>query len=910
VVHLTPRPRSLLARLAHKPLAACAAVVAPLALASGVLAATTGFTQPAPHPQLTADTPAGCNTPQPRGYARCFAIVRTPADHAMTADSSGPPAGALGPADIQSAYKLPSSTAGGGQTVAIVDAYGDSDAESDLAAFRAYYGLPPCTTANGCFKKVDQTGGTNYPPDDSGWGLETSLDLQAVSSVCPDCGILLVEANSDVGSDLYEAEDEAVALGAKIVSNSWGSSEYSTETQDDENFNYPGVAITASAGDDGYGTNYPSASEYVTAVGGTTLTKDSSVPRGWTETVWDDSGSGTGSGCSAYEPQPGFQQGIPQLDAVCSNRATADVSADADPASGLGVYDTLGYNGWLQVGGTSLASPLIAATYALAGTPAAGTYPNSYPYHDPSQSSDLSDVTSGADGTCGNVLCQAGPGWDGPTGLGTPDGVKAFQGAPQGQITGQVTDASTGKPMAGVTVTAQPGDYVTRTDGNGNYNLTLAAGAYTLTAADYGYGTGTESGVQVTVNQSITANFALTAAPSGVLSGTVTDGSGHDWPLHAQITIPGYPAGSVWTSPYTGEYSVTLPQGSYTLSVSTDYPGYLDKTLQVTVGAGTTTGNITLDADLAACTAPGYGPDGITQDFAGWTGSAARDGWTVTSVGQPGPGTRPGSSRPGWRFDNPGDRTPPPHGSIPSPSDPGRGVFAYFDSDTFAVADAGYYSPRPLHTTLTSPSADLSGQASPVIGFDSAYYPDVPASQTTGNQASQRGGEPAAAVQLSTDGGRRWATVWHQNTGDALGPISIPVPQAAGHTSVEARWVFTGGGYGYWAIGAVLIGTPSCAPQPGGLVAGVVTDKTSTGPVNGAQVADTASPPPYPWPDGTSLATSDPALPGGFYWLFIPAGARNLSVGAAGYATATATVNVARDQVTHQDWTLTSAGGS
>jgi hypothetical protein len=472
--------------------------------------------------------------------------------------------------------------------------------------------------------------------------------------------------------------------------------------------------------------------------------------------------------------------------------------------------------------------------------------------------------------------------------------VKAFQGTPQGQISGQVTDSSTGKPVAGATVTAQPGNYVTRTDASGHYNLTLAGGTYTLTAAGYGYQTGTQSGVQVTANQTLTQNFALTAEPSGTLSGTVTDGSGQGWPLHAQITIPGYPSGSVWTSPYTGSYSVTLPQGSYNLTVSSDYPGYREKTIQVIVGSGTTK-NITLDADLTACTAPGYGPTGLTQDFAGWTGSTPKAGWAVSA---------PGGA--GWRFDNPGNVNPPPHATIPNPGDPHYQAFGYFDADNFAVADAGYYAPRLLDTTLTSPPVSLAGLKSPQISFDSGYYPDVPGGP--GPAQPRRG--PAASVQLSTDGGHTWSAVWQQTGSNALGPTTVAIPQAAGDTNVQARWVFTGGGYGYWAVGDVLIGTATCAPQKGGLVAGVITDHAAGSAVNGAQVADAAVPPPYPWPQGTSQATADPALPGGFYWLFTPAGSQQLSAAAGGYGSSTATVNVTAGQVTHEDWALTASGGS
>ena len=891
MIHLSRGLRSGLAGLMRKPLAVCVAIVLPLAMASGALAATTALSRANPAASATPDLTTNTSVcgPVPKGFMRCFAVMRTPSDHLMTPDVAGPPSTALTPADLESAYKLPSATAGGGQTVTIVDAGDDPTAESDLAVFRSHYGLPPCTTANGCFTKVNQEGQASpLPPVDcssSGcWPVEESLDLDTVSSVCPNCNIRLVEADSDSTADLSAAEARALVMGAKFISNSFGSPEYSGE-------GWPylaGVAVTASAGDDGYGVNFPSADPDVTAVGGTTLTKDGSVKRGWDETVWSTSTTeGTGSGCSAYEPQPSFQQGIPQLDAVCQNRATTDVSADANPVSGLGIYDTTGESGWLQVGGTSLASPIIAATYALAGTPQAGTDPNAYPYHDPNQSADLNDVTQGSNGNCGNVLCTAGPGWDGPTGLGTPDGVKAFQSGPQGQISGQVTDKATGQPVAGATVAAQPGNYVTRTDSSGDYELSLEAGSYTsLTVSDFGYTTATDSNVTVTASAATTKNFALTAPPSGVLSGTVTDGSGQGWPLHAEITVSGDPNGPVWTSPYTGKYSVSLPQGSYTLEVSTDYPGYVDQTVQVKVGASTTQ-SIALAADLTTCTAPGYGPDGLTGNFAGWTGGTPQDGWAVRSHG-----------RAGWRFDDPGNRPPPPSGSIPDLAGTSDTVFDQFTGDGFAVADAGYYAPRPLRTALTSPPVSLAGQTAPDIDFDSAYYPD--------------GGRDTAQVQLSTDGGRRWVTVWRQSAANALGPVAIPVPQAAGKTRVEARWVFTGGGLGYWAVGGVLVGTATCAPQAGGLIAGTVTASGSTGTgstVNGAQVSDAASPEPYPWPEGISLASADPALAGGYYWLFAPAGSQRLSVTAAGYAAATATVIVTKGAVTQKNWALPAAAG-
>jgi subtilase family serine protease len=340
------------------------------------------------------------------GYARCHAI------RVDKGPGGGGPAGYT-PADLQSAYKLPSATAGSGQTVAIVDAYDDPRAESDLGVYRAQFGLPACTTANGCFRKVDQSGGTNYPRGNRGWAQEISLDLDMASAVCPNCHILLVEATTNSFSNLATAVDEAARLGANEISNSYGGSEFSNEVSDQSHFNHPGIAITASSGDSGYGVQFPAASQYVTAVGGTTLNR-ASTTRGWSETVW----SGAGSGCSAYISKPSWQ-----TDKGCSRRTVADVAADADPNTGVSVYDTYHETGWLVFGGTSVSSPIIASVYALAGNAGSLTY-GSYSY---SHTSSLFDVTSGSNGSCGgSYLCTGGTGYDGPTGNGTPDGTGGF----------------------------------------------------------------------------------------------------------------------------------------------------------------------------------------------------------------------------------------------------------------------------------------------------------------------------------------------------------------------------------------------------------------------------------------------------------------------------------------------------
>jgi subtilase family serine protease len=320
-----------------------------------------------------------------------------------------------GPADLRGAYGLTSSGSSA-QTIAIVDAYDAPTAESDLGVYRSRYGLPACTTANGCFRKVNQSGGSTPPRANSGWAQEISLDLDMASAVCPNCKILLVEANSAAFTDLGTAVNRAAALHASVISNSYGGSEFSQETSSAYGayFNHPGIPITVSSGDNGYGVEFPAASPYVTAVGGTSLRRAGGTARGWSETAW----SGAGSGCSAYVAKPSWQ-----TDTGCARRTVADVSAVADPNTGVAVYDSTRYqgaSGWLVFGGTSVAAPVVAGVYALAANAAAPSYPYAH-------ASSLFDVTSGSNGSCSTAyLCTARVGFDGPTGLGTPNGAGAF----------------------------------------------------------------------------------------------------------------------------------------------------------------------------------------------------------------------------------------------------------------------------------------------------------------------------------------------------------------------------------------------------------------------------------------------------------------------------------------------------
>ncbi len=402
-------------------------------------------------PVLPSDQRQVCPvSPQP-GEMACQAVVLLPTKAARQARAAGGASGAAqgdvgatgyGPASLRSAYQLASAARhmGGGETIAIVDAHSDPDLAKNLAVYRSRFGLPACTTSSGCLRIVNQDGAAAPLPSSSAdWALEESTDVEMVSAICPNCHILLVEAKDATIGSLAQAEDTAAATGARFISNSWAGPEFVGEQDYDKYFDHPGDAITVAAGDSGYSVWYPTASQFVTAVGGTTLSYHASGSPRWTQAAWGEGGvssrfgnmfgAGTGSGCSMLEPKPSWQTESAN-DGGCLNRTVNDVSAIADPNPGVAVYDTFGtsdYGGpWLQIGGTSVATPIIAATYALAGRPMANTYPASYPYR---HASALTDVTKGENGNCEasrRYLCQARRGYDGPTGLGTPVGVGAF----------------------------------------------------------------------------------------------------------------------------------------------------------------------------------------------------------------------------------------------------------------------------------------------------------------------------------------------------------------------------------------------------------------------------------------------------------------------------------------------------
>ncbi|HEY1562343.1 MAG TPA: S53 family peptidase [Caulobacteraceae bacterium] len=353
--------------------------------------------------------------------ARCFAHVVTDAAGNILTNNvtrNASPAG-YGSTTLRAAYGITGSGSAS-TTVAIVDAYGYPNAASDLAVYRSTMGLPACTTASGCLTIINQTGGSNLPRTNTGWDQEQALDLDMVSSMCPNCKILLVEASSTSYANLGQAVNEAAAKRALVISNSYGGGESGT-TSYESAYNHPGVTILASAGDSGYGDQFPATSPHVVAAGGTSLTMSGSTRV--SETVW----SGTGSGCSTVYGKPNWQ-----TDTLCTKRMETDVSAVADPNTGVAVYGPPGgtRSAWMVFGGTSVASPLLGGIYGEVGvncgTSGNGPYCASKLWTSGGTSA-FHDITSGSNGSCGGTyFCTAGKGYDGPTGWGTPNGATAF----------------------------------------------------------------------------------------------------------------------------------------------------------------------------------------------------------------------------------------------------------------------------------------------------------------------------------------------------------------------------------------------------------------------------------------------------------------------------------------------------
>ncbi|WP_166659124.1 putative Ig domain-containing protein [Labedaea rhizosphaerae] len=595
-----------------------------LAAGLGVAVGQAPVASAATVPQLV---PASCAT-APAGHAKCQAIQLVPG-------TSAAPATAVSPTDLQKAYGV-TGLKSNGATVAVVDAFHDPNIERDLGDYRSHWGLPPCTKANGCLKVVGQDGSSNLPTQtDSGWATEMTIDVDAVSAVCPDCHILLVEGNTNDDTDLGEAVDSAVRLGAKFVSNSYADHESSIPSDSETHYNHPGVMIAAATGDNGTesgsSTEYPASSPEVVAVGGTTLTP-SSNSRGFTETAWNKGGSG----CSSKFGKPSYQN----VTTSCSKRATSDISAEGDPNTGIVIYQNGATSQW---GGTSLATPIVAGIWALAGAPNSGDNAASYPYAHPGN---FNDITSGSNGGCGTVVCNAGTGWDGPTGLGTPNGTAGLlPGGGNGSVTVQ-----------------NPGDQSSTVGQAVNLKITASGGTspYTFSAK------GLPAGLSIDSSSGAISGTPTTAGGPTAVTVTATDSAGKsgtatfNWTVTAvgqpAITNPGNQTGTVGqavnlpikatggTTPYSFSASglpagLSIDSSSGTISGTPTTAGQSATTVTVTDANGKTAqasftwtinpaSTSTLKAAFTLDYDYGWGAFGhvtITN-----TGSTAVTGWKVT----------------------------------------------------------------------------------------------------------------------------------------------------------------------------------------------------------------------------------------------------------------------------------------
>jgi MYXO-CTERM domain-containing protein len=451
------------------------------------------------------------------GTMRCHAKVVTD-ENGDVVYHAGPTAGLL-PADLRAAYKLPAS-GGNGRLVAIVDGFDAPTAEADMNMYRAQFGIPPCTTANGCFRKVNTDGQPSpLPPGDAGWATEIAVDLDMVSAMCPDCKILLVEAKTGYAVDLGPAVQRAGMMGAVAINNSYGEPEDNAMMARlvENDYNLPGVLVVASSGDDGYGksteddgtvvtqNSNPANLPWVLSVGGTTLTKSTSA-RGWAETTW----RGAGSGCSSHMPKPAWQK-----DPNCPRRMISDVSAVADPATGVAYV-----NGgrWSVVGGTSISSPIVTGIFALFGINA-----NSWPYDHPSS---FFDIVGGNNGSCPTpYFCQGLAGYDGPTGLGTPNGA-LFNATPPADA-GPKPDSG-GAGAGGSTGSGGAGGSTTSGGGNGTAGSAPTGAGGSSGGSDPTTGSGgaatTTSGTTGTAGTtgSTTDGTSTTATTSGAGGSDVT----------------------------------------------------------------------------------------------------------------------------------------------------------------------------------------------------------------------------------------------------------------------------------------------------------------------------------------------------------------------------------------------------
>ena len=553
--------------------------------------------------------------------------------------NKNPIAGGLTPELLHAAYALPNATfPSSQQTIAVVDAFNDPTAEADLGVYDRQFGLPECTTANGCFRKLNQEGRTSpLPQREGGWATEISLDVQMAHAICQGCHVMLVEANNESFANLGAAVDAAVSAGATEVSNSYGGAELSGYTADNGPYNHPGVVITASAGDCGYfnegcrgaeAANFPASSPDVVAVGGTTLTESGPT---WTSTVWE----GGGSGCSVVFSAPAWQSAVAGFSATAcdSGRSVADVAAVGNPYTGVEVYDSTanpgGYpTGWGVWGGTSVASPVIAAEFALGGGAHGVAYPAATLYSHIGEGSALYDVVSGSNGSCTDASsCSARHGYDGPTGVGSPIGLSAFATA--------VSPADVSPPS--ISGTAEQGQTLSLTRGDWTGSPSTYSERWLLCNAS-GSGCSPITGASG-------STYALPASAVGStirVQETASNGSGSGSPVVSSATAAVISDAPVITSftPSTGltGSSVTIAGTAFTGATAVRIGGvkatftvHSSTQVEATVPNGALAGTISLTTPVATGTSAGvFTPSLSLHSF---SPAKAAPGATVTITG-------------------------------------------------------------------------------------------------------------------------------------------------------------------------------------------------------------------------------------------------------------------------------------
>jgi hypothetical protein len=432
------RPRATWSRRTSRPSALAVALAAVIILLPAAAAtAAAGHAPLRPGYAGVSDTPSVlephwacphglCDAiADPRPTARSAAAL--PAVYQGHKPEGGGKLGGYDPEDLRSAYAIP-ATGGAGQTIAVVEGFVYKQAEKDLAEYRSQYGLPACTAKSGCLKVVNAKGEAPNYTSGTEWELEVALDLDMASAACPECHILLLDAEEETWNALGAAVNRAASMGATEISNSYGLPEETCTsecTEDAADWDHPGILVTVSSGDYGWDNafeeasspSYPADQPTVAAVGGTRLRRSKSKKRPWAEAVWGERGLGlgSGSGCTLLA-KPTWQH-----DTGCPGRTDNDVAAVGACATPVSVYSSP-VGGWEDVCGTSVSSPLVAGIEAHA-TAYARSLPGGEAFYEPGAT--LFDVKGASNGSCptaARYLCHGAPGYDGPTGNGTPDG--------------------------------------------------------------------------------------------------------------------------------------------------------------------------------------------------------------------------------------------------------------------------------------------------------------------------------------------------------------------------------------------------------------------------------------------------------------------------------------------------------